>query len=161
MYIHVCISHLMKHVSNLVSLGARNNQVIELSEILATIVITGTLSSLPFIQTLCCLPCPFAFIRFVSGSVFLSIYRQSLTIIHTSCSVRSLNGKLTRSQEILARAFVPSIMSFLDKIVSLLITIQWNLAWIMFHISYPNYPFLSRSFRLITMTLFHLYVTFL
>lgn len=48
-YVHacVCISRLAKHVSNPVSLEARNNQVIELSEILATIVWS---LGLPFMQ---------------------------------------------------------------------------------------------------------------
>lgn len=64
---HVCISRLTKHVSNPVSLAARNNQVIELSEILATIVwFPGT----PFIQASCTSSSSSA----LSLSPFLSIY---------------------------------------------------------------------------------------
>lgn len=52
---HVCISRLAKHVSNPVSLEARNNQVIELSEILATIVwCPGS----PFMQACPSIPAP-------------------------------------------------------------------------------------------------------
>lgn len=77
----VCISRLAKHVSNPVSLEARNNQVIELSEILATIVWSP---GLPFMQACPSVsPLPHSIRRFVSVPIpYLSaVAHDSLSIL--------------------------------------------------------------------------------
>lgn len=85
---HVCISRLAERISNAVSLEARNNQVIELSEILATIVwSTGLPSYRP----------PPLLRRFVSVSV--PIYLSPADgPVRPSCNldVGGLNGNFMR-----------------------------------------------------------------
>lgn len=113
---HVCISRLAKHVSNPVSLEARNNQVIELSEILATIVWSPGLPS--------CRPvpvCPSPPLRcFVSVPV--PIYRQSLTMLRPSCNfdVRSLNGNFMR------HALTASVFAVRSMLLRLPMTMRYR-----------------------------------